>query len=225
MINQDTALIVFIIIIIISFVIALSFGNYASFESTWIHTFIFVLLGLGVIITFLFYYAVVTLSLQEQELDNIQEISRVNDTLLNNVFTEIKASSTLIPNFIYSITPLTSPNISNILSVDEITTPLVYAAKMTLSSKIFSLWEGVVTSHKILQSEHFSYITEFLQRANSKQLHELWIATKLNYNLGTQIYGDLLFEYGLQITEQKPESYIMSAKLLCADTRYIKLFS
>lgn len=218
-INQNTALIIFIIIIIISLIIAWSMENYSSYDVGWIHTFISVLVGLGIFVTFMFYYATVTLSTKQNELNNIDEVSRVNMILLNSVFEEIKESSDIIPGFISSLDPLYD-KINHIS--DELNTK-TYTRKLVLSSKIFSLWEAILISHKILENEHFSYITEFLQRANSKQLHEQWIATKLNYNKDTQIYGDLLFEYGLIISHQTSNSYVKAAEKFIQDPRYLTI--
>ena len=236
-INQNTALIIFIVIIIISLIIAIYMQNYANYEVTWIHTFVSVLVGLGIFVTFLFYYAIVSLSVEDNQLNSIREVSRIN-TLLNTVYDEIRDVSHIIPNFVASIHPLThsskltkneiaepiSDSISNKLeTLDEIS-PKTQAHKLILASKIFSLWENVIIADKILKDEHPSYITEFLQRTNSKQLYELWILTKLNYNIPTQMYGDLLFEYGLPINNHVSESYIIEAEKLLKDSRYLKIF-
>ena len=217
-VNQNTALLLFAIIIIISIILAWYMKNFDAYDKSPFHSFIAILGGLGVFVTFLFYYALMVTSFENQNLTNAQENLQINK--LNTVFEEIKQSSEIIPYFILSITPLTSP--SNYLSSDVDTiNPKTYAAKISLSFKIFALWEDVVISHK---NDHLSYITKILQRANSKQLYEQWTLTKLNFTTNTQIYGDLLFEYGLSICEQIPLSYITVGKKLIEDPRYIKIF-
>lgn len=172
----------------------------------------------------MFYYALVSSDLEIQELQMSREVSRINNGITNMILDEIEKSSLIIPNFILSITPLTSPAPQLHTTIDPVN-PQTYTARMTLSTRIFMIWEYVLISKQLTKNDEASYITDFLQRANSKQLYELWKVSKINYNDTTQIYGDLLFEYGLKISEQQPEHYSLSAKQLLDDNRYQQLFA
>ena len=91
---------------------------------------------------------------------------------------------------------------------------------MTLSYKIFELWQDVILAHKFINYDPLSYIVNFLQRANSEQLYVQWTVNKINFNNETIKLGDLLFEYALPITNQTTEEYISVANKLIVDPRY-----
>lgn len=221
-IDQNTALVVFVIIIIVALLIALSFGDYNCYDISWFHSFILILIGLGIFVTFLFYYALVSSDLQTTELQIFREISRLNNGITNALLDEIEKVSQVIPNFILSITPL-SP--APLLQLDKDPVNInTHIAKMTLSTRIFMIWEYVLISKQLTRNDELSYISEFLQRANSTQLHDIWLTNKINYNQNTQVYGDLLFEYSSNIKEQQPDLYVEAAKQMCCDIRYKSCF-
>lgn len=220
-INQDTAFFVFIIIIVVALLIALSFGDYQSYDASWFHSFILILIGLGIFVTFMFYYALAVANQQSQQLSESLEVSKINNSISNSILNEMEKSCNIIPNFILSINPLSPSN--NILTTDP-NTAESHMAKTILSTRIFMIWEDVLIIKRLTKADELSYLTDFLQRANSKQLHELWINGKINYNENTQIYGDLLFEYSLPITNQTSDLYVMAAKNILKDDRYQKLF-
>ena len=58
-------------------------GSISTYDKGSFHTFIAVLTGLGVFITFMFYYNLVELQAQQQKLASIQELSRINNTVLS----------------------------------------------------------------------------------------------------------------------------------------------
>lgn len=218
------ALGIFILILIVSGILAWRMNNYATYDKTSFHTFIAILSGLGVFVTFMFYYSVIDLQQQQQQLATIQELSRVNDSLLNSVLNEMKTASLVIPNFVLSITPLTN-TVCNTSAPEDPVTPQTCTTKMTLSYRIFSVWQQVIFSDKFLTIDPISYVADFLQRANSSQLAQEWNVNRLNFTSDTQIFGDLLFEYGLPITNQTPTEYISAAQKLIDDPRYINLFN
>lgn len=219
-VSPNVALVVFIVIIVIALLVAWHLGDYQSYDTNWIHTFIAVLAGLGVFVVFMFYYALVTLQMQEQDLASTQEMSRINNGLIKSYFKELKASSSIIPEFISSLHPLI-PTIYRRKSDEN--TPQAYIAKISLSNKIFAIWEDVVLSYKNINNDHLSYITDFIQKTNSKSLYDLWVVSKINYNIDTQTYGDLLFEYGMSVKEHTPEAYVIRANTLLENIRYKQL--
>lgn len=216
-ITPTIALIAFVIILIVAIIICF-IVDVKHFKSSRMHAFIYILIGLGIFITFLFYYSVVELQQQQIALFNIQETSRISTVLLDSILSQIQDSSTSVPNFACSVLPLnqcTAP-------VDP-DTPENTVTKQTTAYKIFSAFQDVLLSDAFVEINDEAYVANFLQRANSKQLFELWKVNKLNFNPSTQTFGDLLFEYGLPITNQIPQSYIDAANKLIADPRYQNL--
>lgn len=227
LVSENIALIVFILIIVISVFAAWWLGSYSDYDKGKIHIFIALLGGLGVFVTFLFYYNVVSLQNKQQELAAIQELSRINDSMLNSVLQEMKDASILIPNFVTSITPLQSlsccgSDLCNV-ATDPINTQTC-TEKMILSYKIFSLWTDVIQTKDITHIDSLSMVSNFLQRTNSHQLFEQWQVARIDFNSDTQEFGDLLFEYGLPIKVQTPETYIATAEKMITDPRYIAIF-
>jgi hypothetical protein len=212
--------------------------HYEHYDKSKFHTFIAILAGLGVFVTFMFYYNVVELQQQQQELAAIQEFGRINDTVLNSVLDSINLSSTIIPSFVLSITPLTnticcpggsggsggSGSMCIYTPATDPVTPQTCTEKMVLSYRIFALWQDTIISKHFVGGNQTGYIANFLQRANSPQLYEQWLVNRLNFVPDTQTLGDLLFEYGLPITDQVPSSYINAANQLVNNPRYQQIF-
>lgn len=215
------ALVVFLIILCISAAISWRMNDYKHYDKSNFHTFIAILAGLGVFVTFMFYYSVVELQQQQQRMMIIQETSRVSDKVITDLLEEIARSVAYIPDFAMSLTPL-----SNCVDVEPTVnhTPETCSRKMLLSYKIFSVWQGLIISEGFIDYEPSSFITNFLQRANSKMLHDEWVISKINFNSKTQIFGDLLFEYGLPIEEQTIENYIETANKLIEDDRFKEIW-
>ena len=231
LLTANIALIVFAAILILSAIISYRFKSFKKFEGGAFHIFIVVLTGLGVFVTFMFYYNVVELQNQQQQLAALQEVARLNNTIINSVLTEIQNSSLIIPNFVLSITPLTnticcstgstgSSEICYIPVGDDPINAQTCSAKLSLSYRIFEMWQDVILAHTFINYNPLSYIVNFLQKANSQQLYIQWNVNKINFNNDTIIFGDLLFKYALPITNQTPEEYVSVANNLINDYMY-----
>lgn len=230
LVSPNLAIAAFVAILFVSAFVAWKMKSYGDYDKTSFHTFIAILGGLGVIVTFMFYYNVVELQNQQQKIAAFQELARINDSVLNSVLEEIQQSSVYIPNFVLALTPLTntaccdSPGcISPDISVSDPITPQNCSIKMTLSYRIFSLWQDYIISIRYTRAEQLAYISNFLQRANSSSLYEQWKVSKLNFTNKTQQFGDLLFTYALPITVQTPQSYTNAAEKLISDPAYLTL--
>lgn len=232
LVSANIALIIFVIILILAAIIAWRMETYAYYDAGKFHTFVAILAGLGVIVTFMFYYNVVLLQNQQQQLAAVQELARINDSVLNSVLDSIKDASTIIPNFVLSITPLTNTvccstggtGSSCVVTVGaDPVNPQTCTEKMTLSYRIFSLWQDVLDSNSYTHLDPAPYVTNFLQRANSPQLYSQWSVSRIDYGSRTQQFGDLLFEYALPITVQTPATYSEVAAKLIADPRFHSL--
>src|SRR5665648_902298 len=99
------ALFFFIAIILISAILAIRLGAHINYERGSLHTFIAILTGLGVFVTFMFYYSVVELQQQQQALAKIQETTSVTD-MFSATMDAIETSSLTIPQFALSLNPL-----------------------------------------------------------------------------------------------------------------------
>jgi hypothetical protein len=172
----------------------------------------------------------------QQQAAFIQEVSSINESITNSVLDGINESSEIIPNFVLSLTPL-SNNVCCYTGGTGITgtcvipvgpdpvNPQTCTAKMVLSYKIFSRWQEVIMSNNYMSFDITPYVINFLQKANSQQLFAQWSINRLNFTDSTQIFGDLLFEYGLPITIQIPESYSQAAHKLIADPRFNSIYN
>jgi hypothetical protein len=230
LVSENIALIIFGVILVISAGLAWYMKSYAAYEPGMFHTFIAILSGLGVFVTFMFYYNVLLLQNQQQQLAALEQISNINSSVIDSVLDSMIKSSTIIPNFVLSITPLTnqvccstgttgSTGCSIPVELDPIT-PETCTQKMVLSYRIFSLWQDVITSNKLIDFDPTAYVSNFLQRANSSQLYVQWTAAKIDFNPNTQTFGDLLFRFGLPITVQTPEEYSAVAIKLISDPQF-----
>jgi hypothetical protein len=224
LVSPNLALGLFGIILVIAGLIAWYMQHYNTYDKSSFHTFIAILTGLGVFVTFMFYYNVVELQNQQQQLAALQELTRINDALQNTVLKGILQASNIIPNFVLSITPLNKITCcESCIIVPDPVTPQTCTEKMTLSYKIFSLWQDVLISNKFIGFDPVTYITGFLEQANSPQLFEQWKLVRNTFNTKTQSFGDLLFKYGLPITIQTPETYQQTALTLMSDPIYKNL--
>ena len=233
-VTPAVSIMILLVIIFISVISAIAIKP-GTIDTTWWKTFLVSLSGLSIFIIFLFYYSIITLQQTQHNLFVITETSRISDLILDGLIDEIQKSVTIIPDFVESIMPLshcnnslkyynkTDSDNSNILKKSTLT-PKKCAYRLTLSYKIFSIWQSTVISQEFVDVDTISYLSNFLQRSNSKLLYDEWLTNRLNFNEKTQQFGDLLFEYGLPINRQVPRSYICAAKKMLDDPRYKKIF-
>ena len=183
-----------------------------------VQIFITTLAGLGIFLTFMFYYNLVTLQQDQQTLDVLQQTHAVNDSILGTYYTEMRKSSTIIPHFTLSLMPFQQ----QIANPDPVT-PTTIVQKGILSSKIFFIWQDFLLSNTYLSIDDRAYINEFLQLASSSLLKDMWEVRKYDYGDKTITFGELLFSYASKIDNKTPETYNQSAKQLIKDPVYIKL--
>lgn len=213
MISPLGALVLLFIIIAVAVLSAIWFEPYSHFDGSSFHTFIAVLGGLGIFVTFLFYYNVVELQQQQQQLMAVQELSRINDTLIDNLLNKMKEASSVIPNFVASLTPLSSLGCCSGVTgcppenpPDPIDTRAC-TLKSNLSYAVFNIWQDVIGSNEFTSENIAGYVASFLQYANSPQLYTEWNYMWLNFSLKAQTFGNLLFQFALPITEQTVANY------------------
>lgn len=220
LITENLAIVIFGIILIVAVIVAFYMKTYQRYDISMFHTFVAVLSGLGVFVTFMFYYSVISLQNQQEQIGIMQEVSRLTSEDINSVLNEISNSKDIIPNFILSLMPLNSYNMK---IEDDPNIPNVHISKFILSNKIFSIWQNILLTKNIIRLDEVTYIAKFLQYANSKQLHEMWLNNHISYNSKTKVFGNLLFEYSLSNKCVNCNEYDKLASKLISDERYIKL--
>jgi hypothetical protein len=217
-ITPNVALAIFLAILILSLFIA-ALTNPKYYDLTRTKIFISCLAGLGIFVTFMFYYSIVTLQQAQQRLEIITLTSHINKVLTKGFIDEIQKAQHKIPHFVMSLFPLSQCyEIEN-----DQDCPEHCLLKYNLSYKIFSLWQELLIATPFLDLDQQSYLCHFLQRANSQQLYNQWIKMKMDFNLETQEFGDLLFQHGLKINERNGNVYLNVAKKVLCHPIYKKL--
>jgi len=247
-ITPELVILVFFLIFILALIVTWKVQP-DKFEDSRARVFVFVFASLGVIITFLFYYSVVLLQQEQEKTNRINQTFELNDNVFNSLLLELDESARIIPTYTLLALPLqsicyftnftldkisleTEPKIAlkyyqkqiekaikeNIFQ-DEPCTPETIVRRTVLANRIFSSWQEVILAGSIIDIEPLAYVTNFLQRANSPLLFLSWQTDKINFNIVTQEFGDLLFCYALPITDQRPEVYVETAKKLMSDKK------
>lgn len=241
LLTSNFALVVFLVIVVAAIIIAFIYRDFANYDRTAVHTFVSIIGSLSIFILIIFYYNLIQAEEGRVALAGIQELARVQEEQNNLLSSSLIESSKIIPNFVNSITPLTTTicctgansinfgtganNCSLIIPEDNYNI-ITCTQKTTLSGIIFAIWADVILSNKFIkQFNQLGFVSNFLQYANSQQLYQQWTVMRLNYSPKSQQFGDLLFEYGLPITTQTAENYTNIAQQLINDPRYQDIIS
>lgn len=205
--NENLTIWILLTVLVIAVVSSVYYQSYAKYDASAYHIFISIVTGLGIFISFLFYYNVISNQMKQNEIIASQEINKINRSL-QVLLNEVDKSSTLIPAFISS---LMGVNIDSGITDPE--TLEAEIRKLNLSRNIFSIWqESLFQTFPDVNDR--MYLKTFIQQAKSKQLFLYWEDNKLNYNKETQIFGNLLFEYANSGKD---------AKTLMSDKRYLDI--
>ena len=131
--------------------------------------------------------------------------------LNNDIIQGFEDASTIVPYFMSSIYPLSYIG-CNISADGDRCDVRSTTIKNTIASRIFESWQTYILSSKFILVDYTSYLTLFLQYANSKPLYEIWTTSYINYDSNTQTFGNLLFETSQKIVTQTPQAYVDAAK-------------
>jgi len=217
LVSPNIALFVFAAVVAIALGIACWFTSYDSFDKGRFHIFIAVLTGLGVVVTFMFYYNVVQLQNQEQQFELLTQAARVEDTLNKTIYPALREGATTVPAFVQSLYPLHNHSAG---------VPVVGAAEQviiaTLSSSIFFLWENTITTHAIVHQDIGGYTFIFLQWAASPALAEQWETLAHTLSSRGQTYGRLLFAYA-KVSSLTREAFADATRALLHDDEFLML--
>lgn len=213
-----------IIVLIIIFVIAgfsclvITPGNY---DKCRLKTFIAVFAGLSLLITVLFYYALMQLQVTQSELLELREIQQIQGSV-QNVTEKITKSTSTTPKFCAELMPLqiTKP------IVKSNKTPYVekVATEYEISETIFLTFQSAILEHKFISEQDDFYTCLFLQWATSKKLRKYWELGKISFIPETQRFGDLLFKYAPRENKHSRNSYVEACKRMQCSKEYKLLF-
>src|SRR3989338_7834162 len=180
LISPFMGIVIFAVIVVVAVIVAWWKRDYGAYDRGAFHTFVAVFAGLGVVVTFIFYLNLIALQQQQQQLTKIQEISTINDSTLNGILESMNSASTIIPAFVLSMTPLTNTiccpggttggTACAFTPETDPVNPQTCTEKMTLSYRIFSIWQDVLLANSFLEEHQLAYVTSFLQKSNSQQL-------------------------------------------------------
>lgn len=220
-------IILFIILVIVALIIAyLSKGK--DYDNSNFKTFVAVLSGLGIFLTFIFYYNLIQLQHDTVRTTLVDELNDVKDRLLTNVYGQMEKALPIIPDFVFSINPLSKIYCDECAEKDSLNinenTRKACIQKMILSEKIFYLWQDIVSAGEYVKKNRRFFIMQFLQQAHSKQLKKQWEIMDNNYSYKTKQLGDLLFEYADKIDKVDKETFTNTLDELFKDKRYNEIF-
>lgn len=217
-ITPTIALLVFVVVLIIALLIA-GFTNPSRYNNTRASIFISCIAGLSIIVTFLFYFAVVQLQQQQVRQSIVDTTTSLRKSLLRGVLDPLHEANASIPYFVSTLFPLLNVSCS---SVDELS-DAQKLLKHRIAYKIFSLWQEFIVAVPFLDIDVKSFICHFLQRAHSPLLLQEWNTTKLDFNAGTQILGDLLFTYACRIHNPSISEFEKCAEKLEKEPEFLRI--
>lgn len=225
-IDVTTVMIVFIIILIIA-IMSACMCNPETFEYTNWYVFLVTLAAFSIVLTFFFYYSLVEIQGQQQELNTIEETQKLTNSIVNITSVSMVQKMDTIPEFVKSLNPLdfNKNNKYNNKNINNIECDKKDITKHALSYEIFSVWQSVVSYKKFTSfKDEESNTILFLQWANSKELYEEWLKHRICFTDETVEYGDLLFSYGLNINRQTPSEYKKVIHKLTNSSTYRSIF-
>lgn len=221
MLTPIAACLVFAVVLVLALII--TFASAPSGDRNRAQIFIATLAGLGIFVTFMFYYNVVALQQVQQDLHVIEQTRNINSSITDTYVSEVRKAAPLIPAFTLSLMPLSPCPVAE-LAQDEVT-PQACIEKFVLSSKVFTIWQEFIISHGYIYVDAHAYVCSFLQRASSAQLREMWLLHRADFDSEAIAFGDLLFEYAARVEQRTSEAYARQAGELVRDPRFLKLIT
>ena len=142
-----------------------------------------------------------------------------------NINRKLNDNYSKCPNFINSLCFSWSKyNNSNVTS-EKTTNDDNWFAINDISSNIFQSWEDFLTLHDFDESDKIGWINKFLGWAISPQLKNIWKNHKQNYNIITQKFGDLLFNYLLTNNPQNSQDVNNISNIIINSKEYTDIIS
>lgn len=209
------------IIMVISFIIWKT-KDFDVYDKSIYNVMILIFIPLCIIITLFYQYSVVDIQIKGNIYQTSELMRKIIDNFAIRLPQNMLEADNLIPHFIASTDPLR-------LDADAIPfdpdTQENAILKQVISLEIFANWRQFLIPTKVEPLDYEPYLRAALQMANSKELYEFWLLYQINFMPTTVEFIDLLFEYGLVITEQIPASYTQAAHELVNDPRFLQIIN
>lgn len=200
LVTTRVALLFFLAVIVLSALVAWSYGNHANYERSALNSFTSIVSVFSLLVTYMFYYSIVEIAQQQQKLLVIHETSRLDADIYHCLLEDINKYSTDIPGFVWTLHPMHQESQAPPSDPEGVKTA---AARVALSHKIFITWQEAMSYKQFTDFDTSAYLTSFLQLASSLPLEEEWQKTRMNYNPKTRRFADLLFAYAPERREDK----------------------
>ena len=140
-----------------------------------------------------------------------------------NINRKLNDNYSKCPNFINSLCFSWSKNNNSNVTLEKTTNNDNWFAVNDISSNIFQSWEDFLKLHNFDESDKISWINKFLGWAVSPQLKNIWNNHKQNYNIITQKFGDLLFNYLSTNNPQNSQDVINLSNAIISSQEYINI--
>lgn len=220
LVSAFTAIVVFIIIVVIAGVISWWIGAGLDYDQSYTKTFISVLMCAIAIVLLLYYYNVITLQKKTDLADELTNLQDTSETAISDVVDTLMEANEVVPHFVSSLYPIHFTMEKRPQADPDHHHAII--TKIFVSKKIFYGWQAVV--HTGYRGRGSSFIAYFLQQAHSELLAEQWKLLKINYSAHTQKLGDLLFHYSSTITDNTVEAYQNTAETMRNDPLFAEAF-
>lgn len=217
-VNTSVVIAVFILIIILSLIIAIMI-NPGEFDKSRCRTFLVTAASLGIVITFMWYFFLVEQTVDNDKLIQCNEHRHIGSMMLNASVDKIQDSVDIIPEFCSSLLPLQdNSGCNNVNEHSQIKRDVTTA---TLSYTLFDTWEHYVGSVYRPQG----IVAYFLQWSTSKQLRDQWSRQYINFDCKTQKFAQILFDKSDQMEDiHNPYQYQIDANEIIRDCKRLKIF-
>lgn len=214
-INTDVVIMVFAVIIAVA-VIAAYVINPSSYESTNWRVFIVTLSSLSIVMTFMFYYAVIELQILQYS-SNVYSENQALASAITEVYADASTRYMKAPRFVRSLMPLSFNECTTERNESDATMELEIE-EIVLSRKIFAVWDMTASSSTLLyRSKDRGCIATYLQWATSPYLRREWLTYRVNYCENTRKFGDILFSRAELITHYTSQAFFNLSEDMCED--------
>lgn len=220
LVSAFTAIVVFIIIVVIATVISWWIGAGMDYDQSYTKTFISILMCAIAIVLLIYYYNVLTLQAKNDLADELTNLQDTSETVISDVVDTLMDANEVIPHFVSSLYPIHFKMEQR--PPEDVEHHSAIITRIFVSKKIFYSWQAAVNTG--YRGRGSAFMAFFLQQAHSELLAEQWKLLKLNYSSNTQKLGDLLFSYSSSIIDNTVENYQKVADELGKDPKFTEAF-
>jgi hypothetical protein len=200
LISAVTAIIVFVIIVIIAALVTYFIGHGQLYDQSYTKTFISVLMCSIAVVLLIYYYNVITLQNKHDCEHAAGELQKVYEIVMKDIPEAIAGANETIPYFVSTLYPLqVSVTHRPPLDPDRYDTRLRYTF---LSERIFYGWQALanLSVENSNADAMLPLLTLCVQHGHSSLLLEQWKTLKEQYSMSGQKLGNLIFHHAARVT-------------------------